>query len=65
MIKIIIGFLGMFGLIFQASGIAMWGDVASLAIVGGVIVFGLLASGKCIPSTISAIFKKTSRYSKT
>ena len=58
MIKVIIGFLGMFGLIFQASGFAMWLDAASLAIVGGVIVFGLLASGKDITSTISAIFKK-------
>ena len=58
MIKVIIGFLGMFGLIFNASGLMMWTDIASMAIVVGVIVFGLLASGKDIPSTISAIFKK-------
>ena len=58
MIKVIIGFLGMFGLIFHASGFAMWTDTASLAIVVGVMIFGLLASGKDITSTISAIFKK-------
>ena len=50
--------VGMFGLIFQASGFAMWTDAASLAIVVGVMIFGLLASGKDITSTISAIFKK-------
>ena len=58
MIKVIIGFLLMFGFIFQASGIAMWGDAASLTIVVGVIVGGTLASGKNITTTISAIFKK-------
>ena len=46
MIKVIIGFLGMFGLIFNASGMSMWTNAPSIAIVCGVIVFGLLASGK-------------------
>ena len=46
MIKVIIGFIGMLGLIFNASGLSMWTDAPSIAIVCGVIVFGLLASGK-------------------
>ena len=58
MIKVIVGFLVMFGLVVQASGIAMWGNISSWVIVFGMILGGLLASGKDITSTISAIFKK-------
>jgi len=56
-IKVIIGFLGMFGLIFQASGFAMWTDTASLAIVVGVMFFGLHASRKKLTSDM-VLFKK-------
>ena len=57
MIKVIIGFLGMLGLIFQASGLEMWLNGPSLLIVVGVIFFGLLASGKKLTSDMD-LFKK-------
>ena len=56
-IKVIIGFLGMLGLIFNATGIKMWLDVPSLSCVVGVMFFGLLASGKKLPNAI-VLFKK-------
>jgi len=56
-IKVIIGFLGMSALIFQASGLEMWLDAPSLLIVVGVMFFGLLASGKKLTSDM-VLFKK-------
>ena len=50
MIKGLIGYAGMMALILFASGITMLIDTPSLIIVGGVIIFGLLASGKSILS---------------
>ena len=57
MIKVIIGFIGMLGLIFNATGIKMWLDVPSLSCVVGVMFFGLLASGKKLTSDM-VLFKK-------
>ena len=56
MVKAIIGYAGMLALIFTSSGAVMWTDVPSLAIVVGVIIFGLLASGKNLLS-LGAICK--------